>query len=82
MCWAATAGRKGADLPFCVCVCLTMCGRRMLLGLPPARYVVLPQYEPKLKSLLETANDMDGSLPLEYEVTTLEVRRLSSAGGD
>lgn len=59
-----------------------MCGRRMLLGLPPARYVVLPQYEPKLKSLLETANDMDGSLPLEYEVTTLQVRRLSSAGGD
>jgi hypothetical protein len=47
----------------------------MLLGLPPARYVVLPHYEPKLKTLLETANDMDGSLPLEYEVTTLEVRQ-------
>lgn len=46
---------------------------RMLLGLPPARYVVLPQYEAKLKQLLETANDMDAGLPLEYEITTLEV---------
>lgn len=46
----------------------------MLLGLPPARYVVLPQYEAKLKQLLETANDMDAGLPLEYEITTLEVR--------
>ena len=45
----------------------------MLLGLPPARYVVLPHYESKMKQLLETANDMDGSLPLEYEITTLEV---------
>jgi hypothetical protein len=26
-----------------------------------------------MKQLLETANDMDGSLPLEYEITTLEV---------
>lgn len=45
----------------------------MLLGLPPARYVVLPHYESKLKQLLSTANDMDAGLPLEYEVTTLEV---------
>lgn len=45
----------------------------MLLGLPPPRYVVLPHYEPKLKQLLETANDMDAGLPLEYEVTTLQV---------
>lgn len=48
----------------------------MLLGLPPARYVVLPHYEAKLKQLLETANDMDAGLPLEYEITTLEVSLL------
>jgi len=45
----------------------------MLLGLPPARYVVLPHYQDKLKQLLETANDVDAGLPLEYEVTVLEV---------
>jgi hypothetical protein len=45
----------------------------MLLGLPPAKYVVMPDYEAKLKQLLETANDMDAGLPLEYEITTLQV---------
>lgn len=45
----------------------------MLLGLPPAKYVVMPHYEAKLKQLLETANDMDAGLPLEYEITTLQV---------
>jgi hypothetical protein len=48
----------------------------MLLGLPPARYVVMAHYEAKLRQLLETANDMDGSLPLEYEIATLEVQQL------
>jgi hypothetical protein len=47
----------------------------MLLRLPPARYVVMSHYEAKLRQLLETANDMDGSLPLEYEITTLEVQQ-------
>lgn len=42
--------------------------------MPPARYVVLPHYEAKLKQLLEVANDVDGGLPLEYEVTCLQVR--------
>ena len=50
----------------------------MLLGLPPARYVVLPHYESKLKQLLETANDVDAGLPLEYEVTTLQVSTMAS----
>lgn len=58
------------SLPCSFAVC------RMLLGLPPARYVVMAHYEAKLRQLLETANDMDGSLPLEYEITTLEVRQL------
>ena len=63
------AGPTRADLSRAGCPAC-----RMLLGLPPARYVVLPQYEAKLKQLLETANDMDAGLPLEYEITTLEVR--------
>jgi hypothetical protein len=45
----------------------------MLLGLQPARYVVLPQYAEKLKQLLALTNDMEGGLPLEYDVLTLQV---------
>eukprot|EP00775_Hariotina_reticulata_P010313 gene10313-10472_t len=48
------------------------CSSRMLLGLQPARYVVLPQYAEKLKQLLELTNDMEGGLPLEYDVLTLQ----------
>eukprot|EP00878_Enallax_costatus_P031452 GHUV01034397.1.p1 GENE.GHUV01034397.1~~GHUV01034397.1.p1 ORF type:complete len:214 (+),score=45.09 GHUV01034397.1:331-972(+) len=44
----------------------------MLLGLQPPRYVVHPHYADKLKHLLELTNDMEGGLPLEYDVKTLE----------
>lgn len=45
----------------------------MLLGLQPPRYVVHPHYAERLKQLLELTNDMEGGLPLEYDVKTLEV---------
>ncbi|WIA08912.1 hypothetical protein OEZ85_008330 [Tetradesmus obliquus] len=44
---------------------------RMLLGLQPARYVVPAHYEDKLRKLLEVTSDMDGGLPLEYDITPL-----------
>eukprot|EP00879_Flechtneria_rotunda_P015634 GHRR01016352.1.p1 GENE.GHRR01016352.1~~GHRR01016352.1.p1 ORF type:complete len:200 (+),score=49.40 GHRR01016352.1:185-784(+) len=47
---------------------------RMLLGLQPPLYVVLPHYAEKLKQLLQLTNDMEGGMPLQYDVTTLEVR--------
>lgn len=65
-CTAAAADR-------CVCVCAAG-GCRMLLGLQPARYVVPAHYEDKLRKLLEVTSDMDGGLPLEYDITPLTVR--------
>jgi hypothetical protein len=46
----------------------------MLLGLQPARYVVHPHYEDKLRKLLDVTCDMEGGLPLEYDITPLTVR--------
>jgi hypothetical protein len=45
----------------------------MLLGLQPARYVVHPHYEDKLRKLLDVTCDMEGGLPLEYDITPLTV---------
>lgn len=45
----------------------------MLLGLQPARYVVHPHYEDKLRKLLDVTCDMEGGLPLEYDITSLKV---------
>ncbi|KAF6239890.1 nuclear RNase Z [Scenedesmus sp. NREL 46B-D3] len=45
---------------------------RMLLGLQPARYVVHPHYEDKLRKLLDVTCDMEGGLPLEYDITSLK----------
>jgi hypothetical protein len=45
----------------------------MLLGLQPACYVVHPHYEDKLRKLLEVTCDMEGGLPLEYDITPLTV---------
>ncbi len=44
---------------------------RMLLGLPPPRYVVHPHYEAQLRALLQLTNDMQGGPPLEYDVLPL-----------
>lgn len=59
-------------------MCLVLC--RMLLGLQPPRYVVHPHYAEKLKQLLQLTNDMEGGLPLEYDVTTLQVRGTAVTG--
>lgn len=62
------SGWAGADN-----VSLLLDKRRMMLGLQPPRYVVHPHYAEKLKKLLELTNDMEGGLPLEYDVKTLQV---------
>lgn len=45
----------------------------MMLGLQPPRYVIHPHYAEKLKQLLELSNDIQGGMPLKYDIKTLEV---------
>lgn len=45
----------------------------MMLGLPAARYIVMPHYVDKVKQLLQLTNDMEGGMPLQYDVVPLGV---------